>query len=325
MRSSGLQGGDRVAGGLPEARRLSDICGRVMSELRIIVEAEPPKAWIEVVYRGLRTHNTAATGIVEIYPVGFLIKDAGGAILGGLFGGIWGGWLHVGSLWVEQMWRGRGYATELMAAAEKYAIGKGCVAAFLQTASYEARPLYEKLGYRVFGELDAHPVDGHQRYYLTKRPLNGIEAKRREPHDGAKVTMQPYASAEVQRIVHDGIHGHAQAAIGLPEQMWSVANAFIRSDDGEILGGALGNTWGLWLYVSEVWVDKASRGKGYATKLMAAIEHLAIERRCTYSYLDTFSFQARPLYEQLGYEVFGTLEDHPKGHTHYFMKKGLVA
>ncbi len=295
-----------------------------MSEVKIIVEAEPPRAWIEVVERGLRSHNTAATGIVEFYPVGFVIKDASGAIVGGLLGNIVGGWLHVRSLWVDQMWRGRGYATELMAAAEKYAIGKGCIAAALQTASYEARPLYEKLGYRVFVEIDDHPVKGHRRYYLSKRPLRGIDTRRRDPQDVVKVVMQPYASAEVQRIINDGIHGHAHAAIGLPEQMWSAANVFLQSDDGEILGGALGNTWCLWLYVSEVWVDPAIRGKGYATKLMAAIEHLAIERRCIYSYLDTFSFQARPLYEKLGYEVIGTLKDHPKGHTHYFMKKGLV-
>jgi len=53
--------------------------------------------------------------------------------------------MHIRSLWVDKMWRGYGYATELMAAAETYAIAKGCGAAFLQTASYEARPLYEKL------------------------------------------------------------------------------------------------------------------------------------------------------------------------------------
>jgi hypothetical protein len=56
---------------------------------------------------------------------------------------------------------------------------------------------------------------------------------------------------------------------------------------------------------------------------MTAIEQLAIERGCLHSYLDTFSFQARPLYEQLGYKVFGTLENHPKGHSHYFLKKIL--
>ena len=296
-----------------------------MSGVRIIVEPEPPKAWIETVERGLRNYNTAATGIVEFYPVGFLIKDASNAISGGLFGNIAGGWLHVRSLWVDRIWRGRGYAIELMAVAERYAIAKGCIGAALQTASYEARPLYEKLGYRAFAELDDHPVEGHRRYFLTKRPLIGIDTKRDHRQDRAKVVMQPYASADVQGVIQRGIQSHAHAAIGLPEQMWSAANVFIKSDDGEILGGALGNTWGLWLYVSDVWVDTAIRGKGYATKLMTAIERQAVERRCIYSYLDTLSFQARPFYEKQGYQIFGTLEDHPKGHTHYFMKKGLVA
>ena len=291
-----------------------------MSALSIVAEQNPPKAWIEAIVRRLRNYNTAATGIVEFYPVVFLVKDAGNNVSGGLLGNIVGGWLHIRSLWVDKMWRGRGYATQLMAASERYAIAKGCVAAFLQTASYEARPLYEKLGYRVFADLSDHPSKGHNRYFLTKRPLTGIDDGSNR-HDRANIVMQPYAPSDVMETVNRGIQIHASAAIGLPEQMWFAANFFLRSEDGEILGGALGNTWGLWLYVSDVWVDPSLRGKGYATKLMTAIEQMAIERGCLNSYLDTFSFQARPLYEKLGYKVFGTLEDHPKGHSHYFLKK----
>jgi predicted GNAT family acetyltransferase len=76
---------------------------------------------------------------------------------------------------------------------------------------------------------------------------------------------------------------------------------------------------------SDVWVDTAIRGKGHATELIAATENQVLGRRCRYSYLDTFSFQARPFYEKVGYAVFGTLEDHPEGHSHYFMKKTLVS
>jgi GNAT superfamily N-acetyltransferase len=181
------------------------------------------------------------------------------------------------------------------------------------------------LGYRVFAQLDEHPVKGHRRFHLTKRPLAGIDTGRYGDQDRAKIVMQPYASADVQGLINRGIQSHAHAAIGLPEQMWLSANVFIQDDDGEILGGALGNTWGLWLYVADVWVDPAIRGNGYASKLMTAIEHLAQQRRCIHSYLDTFSFQARPLYEKLGYQLFGTLEDHPVGQTHYFLKKSLAA
>jgi len=54
------------------------------------------------------------------------------------------------------------------------------------------------------------------------------------------------------------------------------------------------------------------------------MEHAAKERGCTAAHLDTFSFQARPFYESLGYEVFGTLDDYPQGHQRFFMKKTLT-
>jgi hypothetical protein len=56
---------------------------------------------------------------------------------------------------------------------------------------------------------------------------------------------------------------------------------------------------------------------------MKRAELYAVERGCTDAFLDTFSFQARPFYEKLGYRVFGMLENHPAGHQHYFMTKQL--
>jgi iron complex outermembrane receptor protein len=47
------------------------------------------------------------------------------------------------------------------------------------------------------------------------------------------------------------------------------------------------------------------------------------KRGCHSAYLDTFSFQAKPFYERCGYEVFGVLEDFPKGHQRFFMRKSL--
>ncbi|MDB5536981.1 MAG: Acetyltransferase family protein, partial [Devosia sp.] len=40
-------------------------------------------------------------------------------------------------------------------------------------------------------------------------------------------------------------------------------------------------------------------------------------------WLDTFSFQARPFYEKLGYSVFGTIPDYPPGGARYFLSKTL--
>src|SRR5215472_14871715 len=71
------------------------------------------------------------------------------------------------------------------------------------------------------------------------------------------------------------------------------------------------------------WVERSLRGRGQATQLVTAAEAQAIARGCTGAFLGTFSFQARPLYEMLGYRVFGEEKDHPRGYVHYLMTKRL--
>jgi hypothetical protein len=56
---------------------------------------------------------------------------------------------------------------------------------------------------------------------------------------------------------------------------------------------------------------------------MLQAEAEAIERGCQGAWLDTFSFQARGFYEQIGYTVFGSIEDYPSGHSRFFLKKSF--
>ena len=138
-----------------------------MKRVEVVIEPFAAQAWKDFVQNGVDNYNIAVTGHAAYYPVGFYVVDSNRAVLGGLMGQIWARWLHVGTLWVDEAARGRGHATRLMAAAESYALEKGCTAVFLETFSFQARPFYEKLGYRVFGTLENYP-EGHSYYYLTK-------------------------------------------------------------------------------------------------------------------------------------------------------------
>ena len=100
-------------------------------------------------------------------------------------------------------------------------------------------------------------------------------------------------------------------------------NIFLKGEKSEILGGLLGYVWSDWLYIAILWVDDALRGKGHATRMMDAAEDYARVRGCHSASLDTHSFQARPFYEKRGYELFGVLDDYPKGHKKFFLKKKL--
>ena len=65
-------------------------------------------------------------------------------------------------------------------------------------------------------------------------------------------------------------------------------------------------------------VSAELRGQGWGRRLIEAAEAVGVQRGCQYVWLDTYSFQARPFYEKLGYQVFGQLPDHPPGHTRFF-------
>jgi len=98
---------------------------------------------------------------------------------------------------------------------------------------------------------------------------------------------------------------------------------FIDPSTAEVVGGATGHCAFDWVFVELLFVPEALRGTGLGRQLMARIEDFARDRNCVGIWLDTFSFQARPFYEKLGFTVFGTLEGQPVGGRHYFLSKRL--
>jgi L-amino acid N-acyltransferase YncA len=68
-----------------------------------------------------------------------------------------------------------------------------------------------------------------------------------------------------------------------------------------------------------------ARDSGLGTQLLARMEGEALAKGSHGAYLDTFTFQSLGLYTRAGYEIFGTLEQFPNGHSRYFLRKLLHA
>ena len=121
----------------------------------------------ESILRGLQRFNEAGGGPSDFRPLAVLLRGEGGETIGGLWGRTAWCWLFVELLFVPEPLRRAGAGRELMRRAEAEAIKRGCLGAWLDTFSFQARGFYERLGYSVFGQLDSYPP-GHSRFFLRK-------------------------------------------------------------------------------------------------------------------------------------------------------------
>jgi ribosomal protein S18 acetylase RimI-like enzyme len=101
-------------------------------------------------------------------------------------------------------------------------------------------------------------------------------------------------------------------------------SVILRTENGEIVGGLLGNTNMEWFHIEILAVSQSLRGLGFGSKLLQAGEAAAKEKGCRFAFLNTFSYQAPEFYKKYGYTVFGTLDHFPAGHQRIFMQKILV-
>src|SRR6202051_3872666 len=93
------------------------------------------------------------------------------------------------------------------------------------------------------------------------------------------VAFDPYAAAEMQNFVQTIVINHNVASTGHAD--WYPVAFFLKGENGEVLGGLLGDIWAAWLHVKTLAVMAPVRGRGFGKHLMKRAELYAIERGCT--------------------------------------------
>jgi GNAT superfamily N-acetyltransferase len=135
---------------------------------RVRIDSNVSGEDVAAVEAGLRAFNEVRLGPKTELPVKLVVRDDTGRVVGGLLGHTRWKWMYIATLWVADSARGQGMGTQLMEAAEQLARSRGCTDVSLDTFEFQARPFYEKLGYKLFGTLEGYPP-GYRQYYLTKR------------------------------------------------------------------------------------------------------------------------------------------------------------
>jgi len=131
-----------------------------------IVSLENPE-W-NIIGGGISEYNTRQAGDDHGRNLCFVVKTPGGEIVGGVIAATYWDWLYINLMWVQEDLRGQGFGRRLLELAEEEGRQRGARNSYLDTFSFQAPGFYQKLGYKVFGELPEFPA-GHTRFFLTKQ------------------------------------------------------------------------------------------------------------------------------------------------------------
>jgi GNAT superfamily N-acetyltransferase len=122
-------------------------------------------------------------------------------------------------------------------------------------------------------------------------------------------------------VLEDRVAEAAIAAAGVGEDR--AFGIFVREGSGRILAGVSGMTWGGCCELHAMWVDERLRGRGLARALMAEAESVARRRGCKLVEFFAYDLLAAGLYERLGYEAVGVIEECPAGSAARWYRKDL--
>jgi ribosomal protein S18 acetylase RimI-like enzyme len=122
---------------------------------------------IDAIEDNLYAYNRAATGRADGAGLGFVIRDNDGKTVGIAAGYTWAGVSEIKQMWVDEAFRGRGYARALLDAMVAEAERRGVSRIWVSSYVFQAPELYERAGFKRMAEFDNWP-EGRVNVILCK-------------------------------------------------------------------------------------------------------------------------------------------------------------
>jgi ribosomal protein S18 acetylase RimI-like enzyme len=139
--------------------------------MQVQVVREPEEIERAALSQGIIQFNRQAVPDLEQVeaevPFHVLARDRDRNVRGGIRANCYWNTLHIELLWIDDACRGSGLGRDLIEKAEAFARENDCANALVETTSWQAKPFYEKNGYRLIATLADRPK-GHASHYLSK-------------------------------------------------------------------------------------------------------------------------------------------------------------
>lgn len=260
---------------------------------------------------------------VDADEEGFVLKveDENGEIIGGCVAEAYEyHWarMFLDTLWVDERYRHQGIGSMIIREIERIARKKGCRVVTLGTASYMARPFYEKHGYTVFTTLEHS--NGYISYSLVKYLDTDTQEYVPANNSGARFSVS-FGSEDDADVIKNGIDAYSEAY----EPKYENAECFKKlvDKDGNFIAGMIADVeTGANGYVEALFVEEPMRLQGLGTYLLKQAEEFAKEKGALMILTNAGDWNVE-FFRKNGYLLRGELKDVPKGHNCFELYKNI--
>jgi ribosomal protein S18 acetylase RimI-like enzyme len=122
---------------------------------------------IDTIEEHIYNYNRRAIGRNDGRRLGFVIRDEARRTIGVAAGYSWADTSELNQMWVDEAYRGRGYARELLKAFVGEAANRGVRRIWVASYDFQAPGMYEKAGFKRVAEFSGWP-EGHSNVVLCK-------------------------------------------------------------------------------------------------------------------------------------------------------------
>ena len=226
--------------------------------------------------------------------------------------------MFLDTLWVDERYRHHGIGSMIIREVERIAREKDCRVVTLGTASYMARPFYEKHGYTVFTTLKK--PNGYISYSLVKYLDRETPEYVPSDNSGARFRVS-LGSRDDADVIENGIRTYSEAYE--PEYESVDFYKKLVDKDGRFIAGVIADVGkGAYGFVHALFVEEPLRRQGLGTYFMQEVEKLAKENGASMILTNAGDWNVE-FFKKNGYLLRGELKDVPKGHDCYELYKNI--
>ena len=247
------------------------------------------------------------------------IENETGEIIGGCVATVYEyHWSRVllDDLWVDERYRHHGIGSMILHEVERIARGKGCRVVTLGTASYMARPFYEKHGYTVFTTLKK--PNGYISYSLVKYLDKDTPEYVPTDNSGSRFKVS-LGSDDDAEVILNGLDAYSEAYEQECENVGFYKK--LADKDGSFAAGVIADVdTGETGFIDALFVEDPLRHQGLGTYLLKEAEKFAKENGASMVMTNAGDWNVA-FFQKNGYLLRGELKDVPKGHDCYELYK----